>query len=121
MTAGLDAMTNEEILALDTATLRALAEKELDPHFHLRDLASLPFNDETLASPGGLTTLDLMVHTLMAVYAAHGPRAVRRYDTVDIKIFGTDEALRDQLIRHRDMRRLGVVHPPIETGIGPVQ
>ena len=97
--------TDEDINTLGRGPLRVLATKILDEHYLRRDLAVLPFDDETLIRVGGLSELESTIGILRERYAEHDPVALRRYDAVQVRIFNTDQALRDQLIRTRDAQR----------------
>ena len=98
-------LTDDEINALGTRTLRLLADEQVDQYYRFVILATLPFDDVMFAREGQLTIMDKVIAMLLDAYQDRGPRVVRRFDSVDIMTYALDENLRAQLIRARDAQR----------------
>jgi anion-transporting ArsA/GET3 family ATPase len=99
-------LTDIEIGNLDTAQLRAWCEMaEVEDHYLFETVATLPLDDVMINTAGALPGLERYLTLLKAAYAARGPRVIKRYDVIEVRVWATDDMLRTRLQFVRDHAR----------------
>lgn len=100
-------LSDDDIAALPTDELRALAEDHLDRWANGRTeiVKEFKITTELLTTPGVLTALEKLIQLIIAAYADRGPDVRHDYGSVSLTVWDTDDALRRRLRSKRDDAR----------------
>lgn len=93
----LTVFTEEDIARWDTVDLRRWADN-LSIYGRKTTVASIPLSSEVIGTSGVLATIDKLIGQLKGAYAAREPAVTNTYNAqIDVKVWETDESLRDSL------------------------
>lgn len=99
-------LTDIEIGNLDTAPLRAWSEvAEDEGSYRDETVAVLPIDDVMINTAGALPGIEEFIALIKRAYASREPRAIKRYDKIEIQVWASDDKLRHRLMCARDYAR----------------